>query len=63
VKHQKEGRYTVCVRARGDLDLAAIAALFGGGGHRLAAGYTSSHGPAETVDRLARALRGEPVTA
>jgi phosphoesterase RecJ-like protein len=63
VKQQKDGRFKVSVRSRGDHDLAAIAAEFGGGGHRLAAGYTSSHGPAETVDRLARALRGEPVTA
>jgi phosphoesterase RecJ-like protein len=60
VKQQKDGRFKVSVRSRGDHDLAAIAATFGGGGHRLAAGYTSSHGPAETVDRLVRALRGEP---
>lgn len=63
VKQQKDGRFKVSVRSRGDHDLARVAAAFGGGGHRLAAGYTSAHGPAETVDRLARALRGEPVTA
>ena len=39
----------------------AVDCTFGGGGHRLAAGYTSRHGPAGTVDRLVRALRGEPV--
>jgi phosphoesterase RecJ-like protein len=49
------------VRSRGEHDLAAVASTFGGGGHRLAAGYTSRHGPAGTVDRLVRALRGEPV--
>jgi bifunctional oligoribonuclease and PAP phosphatase NrnA len=57
VKQQKDGRFKVSVRSRGDHDLAAVAAAFGGGGHRLAAGYTSEHGPAETVDRLATALR------
>ncbi|HJR97028.1 MAG TPA: bifunctional oligoribonuclease/PAP phosphatase NrnA [Actinomycetota bacterium] len=61
VKQQKDGRFKVSVRSRGDHDLAAVAAAFGGGGHRLAAGYTSTHGPAETAARLARALRGELV--
>jgi nanoRNase/pAp phosphatase (c-di-AMP/oligoRNAs hydrolase) len=35
------------------------AAAFGGGGHRLAAGYTSAHGPAGTIERLIRVLRGD----
>ncbi len=61
VKQQKDGRFKVSVRSRGDHDLAAVAATFGGGGHRLAAGYTSAHGPVETVDRLIHALRGQPV--
>jgi phosphoesterase RecJ-like protein len=62
VKQQRDGRFKVSVRSRGDHDLSEVAATFGGGGHRLAAGYTSAHGPAETIDRLSRALRGEPVT-
>ncbi|HEY5858972.1 MAG TPA: bifunctional oligoribonuclease/PAP phosphatase NrnA [Actinomycetota bacterium] len=61
VKQQRDGRFKVSVRSRGDHDLSQVAATFGGGGHRLAAGYTSAHGPAETIDRLSRALRGEPV--
>ena len=37
-------------------------AAFGGGGHRLAAGYTSEHGPEGTVERLVAAeqVREEP---
>jgi phosphoesterase RecJ-like protein len=61
LKQQKDGRFKVSVRSRGDHDLAAVAAAFGGGGHRLAAGYTSAHGPAETIERLTRAVRGEPI--
>jgi phosphoesterase RecJ-like protein len=61
LKQMKDGRFKVSARSRGDHDLAAVAAAFGGGGHRLAAGYTSAHGPAETIDRLVSALRGEPV--
>ena len=38
LKQQRDGRFKVSVRSRGDHDLAAIAAAFGGGGHRLAAG-------------------------
>ena len=62
VKQQKDGRFKVSVRSRGGHDLAAAAAAFGGGGHRLAAGYTSAHGPAETVDLLVAALRTAPAT-
>jgi phosphoesterase RecJ-like protein len=61
LKQQKDGRFKVSVRSRGGHDLSAVAASFGGGGHRLAAGYTSKHGLAGTVERLVLALRGEPV--
>jgi phosphoesterase RecJ-like protein len=60
VKQQLDGRFKVSVRSRGAHDLASVAARFGGGGHRLAAGYTSEHGPAETIARLVGALRGAP---
>jgi bifunctional oligoribonuclease and PAP phosphatase NrnA len=61
LKQMKDGRFKVSARSRGEHDLAALASTFGGGGHRLAAGYTSGHGPAETIERLVAALRGEPV--
>jgi bifunctional oligoribonuclease and PAP phosphatase NrnA len=61
LKQQRDGRFKVSVRSRGGHDLSGVAAAFGGGGHRLAAGYTSRHAPAGTVARLAAALRGEPV--
>jgi phosphoesterase RecJ-like protein len=63
VKQQIDGRFKVSVRSRGGHDLATVAARFGGGGHRLAAGYTSEHGPAATIDRLVAALREQPVDA
>lgn len=58
-KQQRDGRFKVSMRSRGGHDLSALASVFGGGGHRLAAGYTSPHGLAETVERLKSAL-GEP---
>lgn len=61
VKQQRDGRFKVSMRSRGGHDLASVATAFGGGGHRLAAGYTSKHGLEETVVRLKRALRGEDV--
>ena len=57
LKQQRDGRFKVSARSRGDHDLATVAAAFGGGGHRLAAGYTSEHGPAGTIARLVTALR------
>ena len=59
IKQQRDGRFKVSVRSRGAHDLSAVAAAFGGGGHRLAAGYTSDAGPAETVAKLRAALLGE----
>lgn len=57
LKQQRDGRFKVSTRSRGSHDLAAVAAAFGGGGHRLAAGYTSEHGPVGTIARLVAALR------
>ena len=62
LKQQRDGRFKVSVRSRGGHDLATAAAAFGGGGHRLAAGYTSEHGPAGTIDRLVDVLAGAPAT-
>jgi phosphoesterase RecJ-like protein len=62
MKQMKDGRFKVSARSRGGHDLATVAAAFGGGGHRLAAGYTSDHGPAETIEQLVAALRGDLVT-
>jgi len=56
VKQQRDGRFKVSVRSRGARDLSVVAAAFGGGGHRLAAGYTSEVGPAETIRRLRAAV-------
>jgi len=60
LKQQRDGRFKVSMRSRGRHDLATVAAAFGGGGHRLAAGYTSDHGPAGTIARLVEALQGDP---
>jgi bifunctional oligoribonuclease and PAP phosphatase NrnA len=57
VKQQKDGRFKVSMRSRGAHDLSAVAGTFGGGGHRLAAGFTSEHGPAGTIQRIVEALR------
>lgn len=57
IKQQGDGRFKVSMRSRGSHDLAKIAAGHGGGGHRLAAGYTSKVGLDETVDRLVQGLK------
>ena len=61
VKQQRDGRFKVSMRSRGAHDVARVAQAFGGGGHRLAAGYTSRHGLAGTVERLKASLRGAPL--
>ena len=55
LKGQDDGTWSVSLRSRGATDLARVAMALGGGGHRAAAGYTS------TLDREATigALRAE----
>jgi bifunctional oligoribonuclease and PAP phosphatase NrnA len=57
IKQLRDGRFKVSVRSRGGVDLSALTARFGGGGHRLAAGYTSRLGLEQTVAQLVSALR------
>lgn len=57
IKQQGDGRFKVSMRSRGAHDLSAIAATHGGGGHRLAAGFTSKVGLEETVAELIAALK------
>ncbi len=59
IKQQRDGRFKVSLRSRGGTDVASAAAAFGGGGHRLAAGYTSHLGLADTVEELKEALRSK----
>lgn len=40
----------------GSVDVSAVAALFGGGGHRFAAGFTSTDSPAVIIERVRMAL-------
>jgi phosphoesterase RecJ-like protein len=56
IKQQRDGRFKVSLRSRGATDVGSIAAGFGGGGHRLAAGYTAGGGPDEAVAELVAAL-------
>jgi phosphoesterase RecJ-like protein len=44
------------VRSRGHLDVGAACAALGGGGHRLAAGFTADGSPQQIIDRLRSVL-------
>jgi phosphoesterase RecJ-like protein len=63
IKQQRDGRFKVSLRSRAEHDVGALAQRFGGGGHRLAAGYTSRRGLAGTVEELVAALRDDPAGA
>lgn len=51
--------WSVSMRAKADVDLAAVAATLGGGGHRLAAGYSTT-GPVDDVVASLCAALGRP---
>ncbi len=52
LKETKPGVLKGSLRSRGDVDVAAIASAFGGGGHRNAAGFTSELGVDDTIARI-----------
>lgn len=54
-------RWTVSLRAKQRLDVSAAAAELGGGGHRLAAGFTADGTSENLLDALRTALHGAPV--
>ena len=59
LKQEPGGQYRVSMRSKGASDVGAVATLFGGGGHALAAGFTSSNGnPQATIEEIVTALRG-----
>jgi bifunctional oligoribonuclease and PAP phosphatase NrnA len=49
-------QWSVSMRAKADVDLAAVASEFGGGGHRLAAGYSTDGSIDDVVASLSAAL-------
>lgn len=56
LKETGPGRWSGSLRAAGRVDVSAAAAVFGGGGHRLAAGFTATGTEAEVVAALRSAL-------
>jgi len=54
---QPEGKVKVSWRARAGLDVARVAASFGGGGHELAAGALLSGPTPEVIERVLQATR------
>src|SRR5947208_3262788 len=63
LKQQRDGRFKVSMRSRGATDVATIAAAHGGGGHRLAAGYTAKGSLEESARDLVESLKAAPKVA
>ncbi|SHM42665.1 phosphoesterase RecJ domain-containing protein [Cryptosporangium aurantiacum] len=62
-KQTGPGEWSISLRSRGPVDVGALSVRLGGGGHRLAAGFTG-RGPLEgVVDALRTALDAVPVTS
>jgi len=57
VKGQDDGSWVVSLRSRGATDLTRVAMALGGGGHRAAAGYSSSLDLEGTLEQLRARLR------
>jgi phosphoesterase RecJ-like protein len=59
LKEQPEGDFKVSLRSKGATNVGEIAGRFGGGGHALAAGFTSDRDAAGTVDAIVEALAAQ----
>ena len=59
-KGDVDGTFRVSTRSRGRTDVGAACAALGGGGHRLAAGYTSRDDVETTIMKLRSALDDAP---
>lgn len=55
-KGHEDGRVKVSMRSRGDTDVGALAAAMGGGGHRLAAGFTVEDEVGAVIERVLGAI-------
>jgi phosphoesterase RecJ-like protein len=60
LKQDVDGSYRVSTRSRGRTDVGAVCTELGGGGHSLAAGFTSRDDVARTAQRLRTALASAP---
>jgi phosphoesterase RecJ-like protein len=56
LKGQDDGSWSVSLRSRGATDLARVAMALGGGGHTLAAGYSSFVDREKTIEELRQEL-------
>ncbi len=59
-KQDADGAYKVSTRSKGRVDVGAVCAALGGGGHRFAAGFTSVADLDTTLERLRAALDARP---
>jgi bifunctional oligoribonuclease and PAP phosphatase NrnA len=59
-KEQESGNIRVSLRSRLDIDIGSVARRLGGGGHRVAAGYTSE---TRTIEDALAELKGEMIAA
>ena len=60
-KQDVDGSFRVSLRSRGATDVGAVCVALGGGGHRLAAGFTSYDDASTTAARIVAALAMAPV--
>jgi phosphoesterase RecJ-like protein len=60
-KQDEDGSFRVSTRSRGGTDVGAACSSLGGGGHRLAAGFTSHLDVEQTAAQLRAALARAPV--
>jgi phosphoesterase RecJ-like protein len=56
-KVHDDGRVKVSMRSRGDTDVGGLAASMGGGGHRLAAGFTVEDDPERVIEGVLGSVR------
>lgn len=57
LKQRPDRSYRVSLRSRGNVDVATLAEEFGGGGHKLAAGFNIRATPQECIEKISARLQ------
>jgi phosphoesterase RecJ-like protein len=57
LREDGNGNFRVSLRSKGDIDVAAVARKFGGGGHINASGFSASGSYSEVLDKVLQELR------
>ena len=59
LKEQSDKSFKGSLRSRNDIDVQLIASEFGGGGHKAASGFSTTHDIENVIDKVKKAIESQ----